>query len=122
MMNKIGHTDSCSPWTPITNSRSPPSRSSGGQTIDGYYFPDMKGQQMVPGDFMCANGGHCVYKQELAGLFGTKDIDALLDKSVRHGPLYSIHSANLVARGFCSFQLTGCYNCVCLLCLLCLSH
>ena len=38
---------------------------------------------MVPGDFMCKNGGHCVFKQELVGLFDTEDIDALLNPKVR---------------------------------------
>ena len=79
-MNKLGKTETCSPWIPVESDEE--SRRDFGETLySGKYFKDRQGQRLKQGDFRCSQGGHCVYREELVLLFGTKDIDNLLDKS-----------------------------------------
>ena len=89
IMNKIGETNTCSPWHHVASSDTTAKgseamgqskRSFGAKTFpDIGHFPDRQGVTLQHGDYACDNGGHCVFKAELVGLFETEDIQQLLD-------------------------------------------
>lgn len=90
-MNEIGNTDTCSPWHPAggakKSSEDRPCKSSvNGQPVKCEECTVDKGQnnsgKYRPGrDYVCNNGGHCVYEEELKAWFGTNGagIKKLLD-------------------------------------------
>ena len=90
-MNEIGNTTTCSPWHPAggakkSNEDRPCKSSVNGQPVKCEECTVDKGQnnsgKYRPGrDYVCNNGGHCVYEEELKAWFGTNGagIKKLLD-------------------------------------------
>lgn len=93
IMCKIGDTFDCNPWKEIDAPMNSPrdfgekniQLDMGGGKTHSYTITDKRQKNnyiiMKKGDFICARGGHCVYKEELVGLFGTENIGDLLDDS-----------------------------------------